>query len=542
MTAITITRFGGIAPKIPARYLSGEQAQYALNAAVWNGSLSPLASTSVVCAVPKSGDINSIYRFGQDYSGDDNYWFSWGEDVDVVRGFVFGDVTERTYFTGDGAPKVTNNALTLTGGTEYPVNYYDLGVPKPTVAPSCEVGGTADVGATDEETRVYTYTYVNSWGEESAPYSANPYPSTATATLLPGQMVNVTLPTTVSGNVNITHKRIYRSTAGTGTVEFLYVGQVTLATEVFEDTLTAEELNEPLPTQYWEVPPAGLTGLVGLPNGLLAGFVGQDVYFCEPYHPYAWPVSYSYPVGYPIVGLGVVDTTLVVLTKGKPFFIQGTHPENMAVVEADLSQACVSKRSIVSMDGFVFYASPDGLIALSPAGSTNITEQIMTKAQWQSGKPSKHVAFGYEHRYIAFNPDGDAFGFIYDTIAKQFIPHNISVKGGYSDLRNDKLFLISGSSIVEWEAGTPTTYQWRSKKFTFSEPTGFSCMRVRAESYPIVAEVFKDNVSFHTVSIASDTVYRLPPGKGYSWELLLTGDGEVYQAQIAQSPQELSVE
>lgn len=39
----------------------------------------------------------------------------------------------------------------------------------------------------------------------------------------------------------------------------------------------------------------------------------------------------------------------------------------MNVVKGDLEQSCVSKRSIVSMGRQVFYASPDGLVLLTPA-------------------------------------------------------------------------------------------------------------------------------------------------------------------------------
>jgi hypothetical protein len=35
------------------------------------------------------------------------YWLHWAADVDVARGPVVGDTLERTYYTGDGAPKMT---------------------------------------------------------------------------------------------------------------------------------------------------------------------------------------------------------------------------------------------------------------------------------------------------------------------------------------------------------------------------------------------------------------------------------------------------
>lgn len=73
------------------------------------------------------------------------FWFHWNEVVNVVRGPIAGDVTERTYYTGVGLPKVTDSSLSVGMGTDYPLNSFDLGVPKPLAAPSAvpiDVTGT----------------------------------------------------------------------------------------------------------------------------------------------------------------------------------------------------------------------------------------------------------------------------------------------------------------------------------------------------------------------------------------------------------------
>lgn len=57
-------------------------------------------------------------------------FFHWLTDVDVARSHIGQETNERTVFTGDGAPKVTDSTL-ATGGTDYPVNDYDLGLPAP---------------------------------------------------------------------------------------------------------------------------------------------------------------------------------------------------------------------------------------------------------------------------------------------------------------------------------------------------------------------------------------------------------------------------
>ena len=116
MAVITVNKFSGVSPMTPPRYLSNEAAQTALNCPVWKGSLQPIKGALELTPSPltKSGNIKSIYRYDQTQTNELNHWFHWTTDVDVVQGFIAGDTTERTYFTGDGNPKVTDTTLALT--------------------------------------------------------------------------------------------------------------------------------------------------------------------------------------------------------------------------------------------------------------------------------------------------------------------------------------------------------------------------------------------------------------------------------------------
>lgn len=63
------------------------------------------------------------------------YWFHWTAIVNALKGPIAGDTTERTYYTGDGVPKVTDSTIaTAGGGTDYPNNSYTLGIPAPAAA------------------------------------------------------------------------------------------------------------------------------------------------------------------------------------------------------------------------------------------------------------------------------------------------------------------------------------------------------------------------------------------------------------------------
>ena len=546
MAVITVNQFSGVSPMTPPRYLSNNTAQTALNCPVWMGSLQPIRGISAITPSPltKTGDLTSIYRFDQAETDEKKNWFHWTTDVDVVQGFIAGDVTERTYYTGDGNPKVTNNALALTGaGTDYPIASYDIGVPKPTVAPTTAKTGTASPNTT-AETRVYTFTYVNSWDEESTPYAATDM-APSTEDVYPGESVVVTMPTSSLSNVNVTKKRIYRSATGTTNTSYFFVAEVPLATATYTDSLDGDELNEVLPSLTWVQPPTTLKGLVGMANGVMVGFSGNDVYFSEPFRPFAWPVQYMQTVGWPVVGLGIIDTTVVVLTKGRPYFIQGSHPDSMVMIEADINQACISKRSIVSMGGHVFYASPDGLVGLAPGGSSVVTQSMFDKYTWQALSPEDMLGCMFENKYVGFfDATTGNGGFVYDMAAKTWNFHSIYAVGAFNDLKNDALYVIkeSDTELWKWDTGTALSYTWKSKKFTFPEPKSFSCYRVQAEAYPVTMKIYRDATSIVSLSVTDDALRRLPPGLGTDWEFQLEGNTEVYNVQIAQSPTELNAE
>jgi len=535
MVALAIKSFSGVSPRTPARYLQDSQAQVAINCPAFSGSLVPLPDVSTsVHTLTKSGTPTTIYRFGQGIQSDSQYWFHWATDVDVVRGPIAGDTSERTYFTGEGDyPKATDNSMALSGGTAYPIASYRLGVPAPTVAAVATVSGTGDATAVPE-TRVYTYTWVNSWNEESAPAG----PSNAVDWTF-GQTVTLSgLDAVPAGEYNIAARRIYRSVSGT----YLFVAEIPVSANTFNDTVSPDDLAEELPSLTWDMPPAGLKGLVAGPNGVMAGFVGRDVYFCEPYRGFAWPVGFSQTVDYPVVGIGVMDTTFAVLTTGVPYFIQGTHPDSMAVVQSDIEQACVSKRSIVSLNGSVLYASPDGLVMLSSSGSKLITEQLFTRAQWQGFNPSSIHAYQHDMKYVAFYDTGAVQGgFIFDMMTGVFIMHDIYATAGYSDLQRDELFLaFANKTVKKWYGGTNKSYTWKSKKFTLPQIMGFSCAQLEAEAYPMTAKIYADGALIHTQAVTSRAPFRLPATTGRDWEVQIEGDKEVFSFVMAQSMQEIS--
>lgn len=143
MSSIIVDNPVGMFPRIAQEQLKPNAATFAMNMRVGDGHMVPYRSPKVVAeatsaanaSVAGSVNIRSIYRIRDEFR---DTWLAWPTDVDVVRGQIANDVHKRIYYTGDGAPKVTDNTLARPGGANdtppYPKQSLPLGVPEPTTS------------------------------------------------------------------------------------------------------------------------------------------------------------------------------------------------------------------------------------------------------------------------------------------------------------------------------------------------------------------------------------------------------------------------
>lgn len=264
------------------------------------------------------------------------------------------------------------------------------------------------------ETRSYLFTWVSDRGEESGVS-----PASVLLELDGNDSVTVTVPAPPVDRF-IVGWRLYRSSTTNSGAAWQLIADKNAANAVIEDgefnyfdadvltysdSLTQGELQEPCPTITWAEPPEDLIGLVGLPNGIMAGFFGKTLCFCEPYEGHAWPVEYQQPLEFNIVGLGVFGQTLVVLTEGHPYYASGADSASMSLQKMESTQACASKRTIASMEGGVVYASPDGLCLAGPQGVELMTQGAFDRDDWQAlDLPNCFGAFA-EGVYHLFVPE-----------------------------------------------------------------------------------------------------------------------------------------
>jgi len=535
MPVIRLAGFAGENRAIHPKLLPEPVGVVSRNQKPGRGDLRPWRQPVAVAAVPAGRQ--TIYRLGRDVDSDSLYWLSWDTVVHAVRGFDPEDTTERTYYSGDGAPKVTDNTIALAS-TPYPTANRPLGIP----APATPLVVTTDTGTWSGLTQsyFYVYTFVNDWGWESAPSPVsllNERPSDATTTLTAFAAVP-------SGNYNVNRIRIYRTQTGSsGATEFFFLREVAIGTLSTQDD--NRDLGEVLPTTTWLTPPADLYQLTSLWNGMLAGISGNAVRFCEPYVPYAWPIAYDVvPPDAKPVALGVFGQALIVLTTGRPLLVAGSSPESMDQQLLEVPQACIAPRSVASMGTGVAWASEDGLCWYGAGGAKIATAGLMTREDWQALNPASIIGRMYEGLYFGSYLDGSTRrGFMIDPMNPQGV---FFLDNGYEamhfDELKDQLYVLSSEGHVQkWDAGSAMTYRFRSKEFRAPRPLNFAAGELCADAYPVTMRVFADGVLRHTQTVTSRQPFRLPSGfMATNWQLEVEGAHPVQTLAIGTSMTELA--
>ena len=508
------------------------------------GDLRPWKSPLTVAS--STAGRQTIYRMGRDIDNDAQYWLSWTTAVNVVRGFDANDTTEQTFYTGDGIPKFTDNILGLATAP-YPTASRPMGIPAPAGAPT--VSGT-NSGATSPviEYYYYVYTYVSTAGWESAP---SPVSALVTRDNLGSTSISG-FSSVPSGNYDINRIRIYRTQGSSTGTDFYFLGEISISTTTATDS--NQTLGEILTTNFWfpapGIPTGGLTSiteptlsnLTAMWNGMMSGISGNSVRICEPYTPYAWPPTYEIiPPDSKPVGLGVFGQTMLVLTTGRPLLLQGSTPDGMDQRPLEINQACVAARSVVSMGTGVAWASEDGLCWFGQDGARVITNGIMLREDWQALVPSSIIGKMYEGMYLGSYDDGSGRkGFIIDPSGGGIYFLDVGYSAMYFDSLKDQLYVLNGSNIGKWDAGTALTYRSRSKPFRQGSPINFAAAVVVANAYPVTFRLYADGVLKHTQTVADRNPFRLPSGfRAFEYQIELEGTNPVQDAAIATSVEEL---
>ena len=449
-------------------------------------------------------------------------------------------------------------------------NAYDLG-------PAARISA-AGVTIT-RDTRYYFYTYVNDWGWESAP-------SPVSQLVEPDQNDKVWIEAEPppSGR-NIVGWRLYRSVSGSTASAFqliynLYGTTANVVrvkdldgadTEVFdylgialrngsnkmpyEDAPKPAEnaaiVDEVCPSVTWLEPPVVkqngvevyLQGLTDGANGVMAGFIDNMFYCCEPYKPYAFPEKYRKTTKYPIVGIGSFGQTFFLGTRGNPYLASGSDSASISLLELPNPQACVASRSISSVETGVLYASPDGICLCDLGGVRVITEGLFTKKDWETllGATPETTILGAAHDGVYYlGHAGGLYGI--DYVANKLISITSTVPTSmYVDKSSDTLYYTSGGFIrAMFGSATKRTAVYKTGLVTFPRPEPLAWLQVFSDfSSAVTVKWYGDGVLRHTQAVTNTTPLRLPSGRYLEHQIEVSSAARVTSVILAGSTTEL---
>lgn len=496
MPAINIIHFGGERPKIAPDLLAAHEATIARNCRLDTGDLRSLPRPKKVVAL-EGTSIKTIYRWDANST---SYWCESANDLDFARSPIAGEAYERVYYTGESEARVLANDLVSTP-FDFTTDFYKLGVPAPTAAPTvATTGGGAGY-------KGYVYTFVTSYGEEGPPSPVGTDDDYDSGVVTIRDIENAP-----AGRA-ITLVRVYRTSAsGSGVATFRYVCEASWfsATEAYAvgdfvvydgdlwkcttihpagawnaghftegDDVADADLLEVIPSVDWDPPPAGLKGLIALPSsGVFAGFLGNKVYLSEPGLPHAWPTTYIQAFHHDVVGLGFFGSNIVVITEGYPSILYGSEPATMSRFHfADFAPG-VAKRGIAMGGDGVFFPTTVGLGRIDANGFTVVTDLLLNPRDWDDMTPTSMLGVYHEGKYIGFY--NGAGGFVLDFTNKAYSPLGIYAHAAHVSLGDGKLYVaVTDEDLVdeddppaslplcvsEW-AGDPVNflvYTWRKR-------------------------------------------------------------------------------
>lgn len=592
MVAIKIPTFAGMVPSVDPHVLNDQHAAYTQNSWLYSGALTGLPRMEEVHTMVNPNavkafripinDANPTYLF-------DSVWVEFeNANTDFISAPVAADQFKRYYWTSTSTPPMYNTKQRIIDG----LPPFLLGIPQPGDITVSASGGSSGTTVS----RAYVTTLVSAYGEEgpvSTPFLINGKEDDTFEVTIAAVGAN-----DMGVDRNITKIRLYRtivSAAGTVTYYFVEEFDAQGTVQVYNDILPDSVISSRpiLESAEWVGPP-DLDGLAVMPNGIVAGFKENELYFSEAYRPHAWPAAYALMLEFDIVGLAVVNQTLVVMTVGNPYTASGVNPASITTSMLGDLEPCLSRGSILSTSDGVLYMSPNGLIVVNAGFSENVTMQYITRDKWNeivnAGRVnagrlgSSYYAYGVgtprAFQDDAFQEDiiqledlsGFADGFLLD-------PNNTNV--GYIALKTDtdiltvhndalsgELLVVKGGKVfwLDQRPGFKTEpYIWRSKIFQTSDKRNFAAFKLYfydpedfqptgpanfaldqvfdPDTQLAIVRIYADNrlILAHEVR-KSGELHRMPSGyKADFWQIEIEAIVKVKSFQMATSVKELSV-
>lgn len=465
---ITLSTFGGIVPRKPEHRHEETEARLAHNCKLRNGILEAWREPCPYKDVPASA--RSLYMYGC-------CLYTWDEVVEVAE--VSPD-WQRLYVTG-----ADSKIQVLLRTSCCDMDTYYLGVPQPMDPPYISA---EEACVREADYRNYVYTYVNQWGEESAPS-----PASNMLLVADGATVTVTNIALPSDGYGIVSANIYRSATGFRDVnakqqnpltDYLYVDTVYFPNTSYVDKVLTDSLGMVLDTNEVVAPPEGLRNVTAIESLVrLAGSVANRVYLSENLQPYSWPIKYQLTLDSSVIHMKSLDQKLYVTTSTNPYVIdvsgcddtKCTPVADVGVPLPDIS--CGHYNSAIMTPFGMIYSCPLGVVLINAAAKWSLlTAKWFSEDDWKQMAPDT-ARFEFWDGCLFIITDRASF--ILDIDGD---PHG-DVKGGELTTISDspialqhtntgQLMLMQDGKVSLWNQGQEyRPYEWESRELTSPEHT-----------------------------------------------------------------------
>lgn len=405
----------------------------------------------------------------------------------------------------------------------------------------------------------YVYTFVNEFGEEGppSPASADAFVSKYLSNTLTGFDTFFTRPSTgleddTYSDPSLSFINIYRANTGSTATQYQFLVSLPLGTTTYTDTTPSSSLGEVLQTTLYDLPPEDGINLINLANGITMMSSKNQICPSAQYLPYTYPESYRLATDFPVVGMGSVETSAIVLTRDSAYLVVGSDPSAMSMSKISSVYGCVAKRSITRWAEYgIAYASLNGLVVINPGGASLITEEYITKKEWQLLNPATIIGEIHEDTYYGtYTAVGGGRGsFLFDPRDQGigFIDLGVNWDASFVDHLEDSLYLSISGILKKWNySNTPLTYQWRSKVFQLPYPTAMNAAQIRGVNANALVgtttfKIYKDRevTPYYTKTVTNDTEFVLPSIIAKELQLEVTGTARINIVQVAEDMVEL---
>lgn len=262
----------------------------------------------------------------------------------------------------------------------------------------------------------------------------------------------------------------------------------------FVDNYDINGLLYPLESLAYDAPDEDMIGLITAHNGILVGFVGNEVCLSEPRKPWAWPLDYRKVFPDEVIAVAAVSGAILVMTTKYPYIITGNSPDVMQYSRVDTPYPCLSKRGVVVLPYGVVFPTHGGLATFGVSGVQLVTNKLQDWDTWtEFTSPTELTAEFYNGKYFA-SDGSNAFIFERDDeTGGTYITLNSGFTASFYDPEDGKFYFVKDTTgdVYEWDSADQPLgiMEWRSKVITTQEYINIGAARVIADYTLSEAEI-----------------------------------------------------